>query len=218
MLGHRSQIVAHTEGLFPANSLDILGQYDVIVDASDNPATRYLASDACCMLRKPLVSGAAIGTDGQLTVYCRPGGAELPVYVTRCVTSPACLPYLVPYIFIVASTRFAAGPCYRCLFPVSPAAENCSRCSETGVLGPVPGVIGVLQTLEAIKIISGISFWPENDLLRARASQKRLGHEICVSIGKQLMIVEASQKYISCFLIWQHLKFLSTKAEPLSLK
>lgn len=37
------------------------------------------------------------------------------------------------------------GPCYRCLFPVAPAPENCSRCADAGVLGPVPGVMGVLQ-------------------------------------------------------------------------
>lgn len=48
-----------------------------------------------------------------------------------------------------------AGPCYRCLFPVSPRAESCSSCSEAGVLGVIPGIIGSLQALEAIKILSG---------------------------------------------------------------
>lgn len=44
--------------------------YDVVLDCTDNVASRYLASDACAASRTPLVSGAAIGTDGQLTVYC----------------------------------------------------------------------------------------------------------------------------------------------------
>ena len=63
-------MVAHTEALTPANALQLISQYDVVLDASDNAPTRYLISDACAMARKSLVSGAAIGTDGQLTVYC----------------------------------------------------------------------------------------------------------------------------------------------------
>ena len=43
--------------------------FDVIVDATDNAPSRYLINDACVLAGKPLVSGAAIGTDGQLTVY-----------------------------------------------------------------------------------------------------------------------------------------------------
>ena len=72
------QVVAYTEGFFPANALQLVSQYDVVVDASDNAPTRYLISDACCVLGKPLVSGAAIGTDGQLTVYHHNGGTCPP--------------------------------------------------------------------------------------------------------------------------------------------
>lgn len=64
------QVHAHTEGLEPTNALSLVSQYDIVVDASDNAPTRYLLSDTCAFARKPLVSGAAIGTDGQLTVYC----------------------------------------------------------------------------------------------------------------------------------------------------
>ncbi len=42
----------------------------------------------------------------------------------------------------------AAGPCYRCLYPVAPHADACSRCSDAGVLGPVPGFIGCLQVIQ----------------------------------------------------------------------
>ena len=72
------QVVAYTEGFFPANALQLVSQYDVVVDASDNAPTRYLISDACCVLGKPLVSGAAIGTDGQLTIYHHNGGTCPP--------------------------------------------------------------------------------------------------------------------------------------------
>lgn len=71
----------YTDGFTPENALDIVDTYDVILDASDNAPTRYLISDACCVAKKPLVSGAAIGTDGQLTVYCH--GDDGPCY--RCM-------------------------------------------------------------------------------------------------------------------------------------
>lgn len=59
----------HRGGLTPSNALELVQQYDIVIDASDNAPTRYLASDACVVAGKPLVSGAALGTDGQLTVY-----------------------------------------------------------------------------------------------------------------------------------------------------
>lgn len=50
-------------------ALDIIKQYDVILDCTDNVVTRYLLNDACVLLNKPLVSGSALQFDGQLTVY-----------------------------------------------------------------------------------------------------------------------------------------------------
>lgn len=74
-------INVHKDGLDNGNAVDIVDGYDVVVDASDNAPTRYLISDACVMTGKPLVSGAAIGTDGQLTVYNH--GPDGPCY--RCL-------------------------------------------------------------------------------------------------------------------------------------
>ncbi len=54
--------------------------YDVILDCTDNVATRYLLNDACVLLQKPLVSGSALRFEGQLTVYGYKGG---PCY--RCL-------------------------------------------------------------------------------------------------------------------------------------
>lgn len=66
-----SQVVAHTDGLTPANALDIIGQYDVVVDATDNPTTRYLIKCAAnqiaplsCMLG---VCGSAHNVASQLS-------------------------------------------------------------------------------------------------------------------------------------------------------
>ena len=52
-----------------SNALDIISDYDVIVDATDNVATRYLLNDACVLSKKPLISGSALQMEGQLTIY-----------------------------------------------------------------------------------------------------------------------------------------------------
>ncbi|KFK27115.1 hypothetical protein AALP_AA8G336600 [Arabis alpina] len=74
------RIDEHVEALRTSNALEIISQYDIIVDATDNPPSRYMISDCCVLLGKPLVSGAALGMEGQLTVYNHNGG---PCY--RCL-------------------------------------------------------------------------------------------------------------------------------------
>ncbi|XVF03796.1 hypothetical protein REPUB_Repub05bG0023900 [Reevesia pubescens] len=74
------QIVEHKEALRTSNALEIMGQYDIVIDATDNAPSRYMISDCCVVLGKPLVSGAALGLEGQLTVYNYKGG---PCY--RCL-------------------------------------------------------------------------------------------------------------------------------------
>ncbi|XP_037827876.1 adenylyltransferase and sulfurtransferase MOCS3 [Lucilia sericata] len=63
------QIDCHRLLLNSENALELLRQYDVILDCTDNVATRYLLNDACVMLNRPLISGSALQMDGQLTVY-----------------------------------------------------------------------------------------------------------------------------------------------------
>ncbi|XP_022189805.2 adenylyltransferase and sulfurtransferase MOCS3 [Nilaparvata lugens] len=63
-----------------SNAMDVVSKYDVVIDASDNVATRYLLNDACVLSGKPLVSGSALQMEGQLTVYNHNGG---PCY--RCL-------------------------------------------------------------------------------------------------------------------------------------
>lgn len=63
------QVETCSDGFTVANALFLVAAHDVVVDASDNAATRYLANDACVVAGRPLVSGAALGIDGQLTVY-----------------------------------------------------------------------------------------------------------------------------------------------------
>lgn len=72
-------VVYHTF-LEVANALEIIQEYDVIVDASDNFPTRYLVNDACVLLKKPFVYGALHGYEGQVSVFNYNGG---PTY--RCL-------------------------------------------------------------------------------------------------------------------------------------
>ncbi|XP_072221765.1 adenylyltransferase and sulfurtransferase MOCS3 [Leuresthes tenuis] len=66
--------------LSPENALELIQQYDIVADCSDNVPTRYLVNDACVLTGKPLVSASALRMEGQLTVYNYRGG---PCY--RCL-------------------------------------------------------------------------------------------------------------------------------------
>ena len=79
-LNSRVTCNVHCVRLSSSNALDIIGQYDIVVDATDNVATRYLLSDACVLSGRPLVSGGALRLEGQLTVYNHHGS---PCY--RCL-------------------------------------------------------------------------------------------------------------------------------------
>jgi sulfur-carrier protein adenylyltransferase/sulfurtransferase len=63
------QIRAYPEQLTPANALGIMREYDIIVDGTDNFATRYMINDACVLLGKPLVYGAVSRFEGQVAVF-----------------------------------------------------------------------------------------------------------------------------------------------------
>ena len=62
-------VVPHTEYLTSANVMDVLPNYDIIVNGCDNFPTRYLVNDACVFLNKPIVDGSIFRFEGQVTVY-----------------------------------------------------------------------------------------------------------------------------------------------------
>ncbi|RME43474.1 MAG: molybdopterin-synthase adenylyltransferase MoeB [Caldilineae bacterium] len=74
VLGHQTQLTSE-------NALDIIGQYDLVINGSDNFPTRYLVNDACVLLGKPLVDASIFRFDGQVTVYDTAHGS--PCY--RCL-------------------------------------------------------------------------------------------------------------------------------------
>ena len=85
------EIVRHEVALTSENALDILKDYDLVVDGTDNLPTRYLVNDACVLLGKPNVYGSIFRFEGQATVFAYEGG---PCY--RCLYPEPPPPGLVP--------------------------------------------------------------------------------------------------------------------------
>lgn len=107
---------------------DIVSAYDLVVDGTDNFATRYAVADACAAAQRPLVTGAVGRFDGSVTV-------------------------LKPF---ENSAEGRPNPSYRDLFPEPPPADLVPSCAQAGIIGALVGVIGTLQAMEAIKLITGI--------------------------------------------------------------
>lgn len=84
-------LVPHFLHLNVNNALEIIRKYDLVIECSDNFPTKFLVNDACIMLGKPCVIGAAIGFSGQLSVYNYRGG---PTY--RCLLSNPPDPLTLP--------------------------------------------------------------------------------------------------------------------------
>ncbi len=85
------EIDRHEVALTSENALDILKDYDIVVDGTDNFPTRYLVNDACVLLKKPNVYGSIFRFEGQATVFAYEGG---PCY--RCLYPEPPPPGLVP--------------------------------------------------------------------------------------------------------------------------
>ena len=85
-------VVKHNVVLSSDNAFDVLGQYDIVVDGSDNFPVRYLVNDATQMLGKPLVYGSIFQFDGQASVFLP--GQETPCY--RCLFPEPPPPGTVP--------------------------------------------------------------------------------------------------------------------------
>jgi molybdopterin/thiamine biosynthesis adenylyltransferase/rhodanese-related sulfurtransferase len=112
-----------------SNVMDLIKDYDVIVDGTDNFPTRYCVNDACVLLKKPNVYGSIFRFDGMITVFAPHLGNPM---------RPG-----------------EKGPCYRCMYPEPPDPGSVPSCAEGGVLGVLPGIIGTLQANEVIKLILG---------------------------------------------------------------
>ena len=129
-------MVPYNIALTSSTALAIISQYDIVLDCTDNVATRYLLNDACVLSGLPLVSGSALRWEGAL-LHC----AFLHISHFHTVI-------LFDQLFLSGQLtvyNFKGGPTYRCLYPEPPPPSAVTNCSDGGVLGAVPGVIGCLQ-------------------------------------------------------------------------
>ena len=120
-----TRTVAKVVSLIGAEAL--AAAYDVVADGSDNFDTRYLASDACFLAERPLISGALGTFDASLTTIRAHERNENGEF----------------------------NPTYRCLFPEPPPPGTVPACAEAGVMGALAGMLGSMMALEAIREIVG---------------------------------------------------------------
>lgn len=106
---------------------DLVRGHDLVVDGTDNFATRYLVGDACAELGVPVVWAAVLRYDAQVSTF---------------VPAP-----LLPEGEAVQ---------LRDLFPTAPPAEAAPSCADAGVLGALCGQVGSIMATEAIKLITGV--------------------------------------------------------------
>lgn len=74
------RIIPHELKVTAENSVDLIKDYDIVIDGTDNFQARYLINDACVFLKKPNIFGAVHGFDSQLSIFCHLNG---PCY--RCL-------------------------------------------------------------------------------------------------------------------------------------
>ena len=101
-----------------------INQVDIVLDCTDNFRTRHEINAACVKSQIPLISGAAIGWQGQLMLFSNQLGVDEK-----------------------------QSACYHCLFPFNQSQQT-KNCQSFGILGPVVGMIGNLQALETIKYLT----------------------------------------------------------------
>lgn len=90
-LNPQVEVEVYQERISRENALRILGDYDIVIDGTDNFPTRYLTNDACVFLKKPNIYGSIFRFEGQATVF-KP--YEGPCY--RCLYSEPPPPGMVP--------------------------------------------------------------------------------------------------------------------------
>jgi adenylyltransferase/sulfurtransferase len=124
------EVRLHEVRLEPDNAIDLFSQYDLILDGTDNFATRYLVNDAAVLAGKPYVWGSIYRFEGQVSVFWE----DAPD----------------------APSGERQGLNYRDLYPEPPPPGMVPSCAEGGVLGILCASIASVMGTEAIKLLTGI--------------------------------------------------------------
>ena len=112
--------------LTPQNAGELAADWDIVIDGTDSFESRYALNRACLEHGTPLVYGAVMRFQGQVSVFWPSGPGQ------------------------------DSSPCFQCLMPRAPAEGEAPGCAEAGVLGILPGIVGTLQANEALKLALGI--------------------------------------------------------------
>jgi molybdopterin/thiamine biosynthesis adenylyltransferase/rhodanese-related sulfurtransferase len=123
------KVITHKTVVNSTNVMELIRDYDIVIDGTDNFPTRYCVGDACVLQKKPNVYGSIFRFEGMVTIFA---------------------PHLKN------PDTGENGPCYRCLYPEPPDPGSVPSCAEGGVLGVLPGIIGTLQANEVLKLVLGI--------------------------------------------------------------
>ncbi len=127
ILNPHTEIALYPVRLTNQNALEIINQYDIVVDGTDNFSSRYIINDASVLLNKPLVFGAISEYEGQISSFN-----------------------------VFEPERNSRSVHYRDAFPEKPMGENVVNCAILGVLGVLTGIIGSMMASETIKLVVGI--------------------------------------------------------------
>ncbi len=117
-LNSDTRVIAIDQRLSAANACDLIAAYDVIIDGSDNFATRYAVNQACVAADKPMVYAAVEGFQAQLSVFW-PG-----------------------------NDRQRHLPCYHCLFPQPGDGPGCVEAGVLGVVPGIAGMLQAAEALK----------------------------------------------------------------------
>lgn len=124
------RVQLHPVRLEASNAVELFEQYDLILDGTDNFATRYLVNDAAVLAHKPYIWGSIYRFEGQVSVFWEDAPAD--------------------------EAGNERGLNYRDLYPEPPPPGMVPSCAEGGVLGVLCASIGSVMGTEAIKLITGI--------------------------------------------------------------
>ena len=121
------EAIAITSRINPDNIDSIAGEYDIILDCTDNFETKFMVHDWCYINKKDLIQASIYQYEGQVHTF---KFSDAEQYLTK--------------------------PCLRCLWPETPSRNCVGSCAEVGVFGAVAGTLGTMQANEVIKLILGL--------------------------------------------------------------
>ncbi len=122
------EVISFPQMIDAENANNIISQFDIVADGSDNFDTRHLVADMCEKHCKTLVTAAVGQFDANITT-------------------------LKPHL---AGEDGKLNPRYRDIFPKSAATGSLPTCEEAGIIGALTGIMGSMQAMEVIKEITGV--------------------------------------------------------------